>query len=278
MTLSRPDLAPADREGLDRAAVYRPARVLRVSAPVAPLRREPRAGAEQIDQLLFGERFSVLRSEDGFAWGQAPRGGYVGWAAEDDLAADLIEPTHRVNVIRTIALAAPAVRAPATAAVSLNALARVEESEGDFSRVAGLGWLPTRHLASVGLGFRPVVETARRFLGVPYSWGGKDGFGLDCSGLVQQAFWAAGLGCPRDADQQAALGRAVAREDLAAGDLVCWRGHIGLMADAANLIHANAHHMAVAIEPLDEAISRIEPSAGLPNAFRRVDETQRAKT
>ena len=99
----------------------------------------------------------------------------------------------------------------------------------------------------------------------------RDGAGLDCSGLVQQALHAAGLHCPRDADQQAALGVAVERDRLERGDLVCWRGHIGMMLDAERLIHANAHHMAVAIEPLETAIARIAgTSTGQPTAFRRL--------
>jgi hypothetical protein len=58
---------------------------------------------------------------------------------------------------------------------------------------------------------------------------------------------------------------------LARGDLVCWRGHIGVMLDEARLLHANAHHMAVAIEPLADAIARIAAGpTGEPTAYRRL--------
>ena len=61
----------------------------------------------------------------------------------------------------------------------------------------------------------------------------------------------------------------VSADDLRRGDLAFWRGHVGMMLDATRLLHANAHHMAVTIEPVDEAISRIEPRAG-PTKFRRL--------
>ena len=77
---------------------------------------------------------------------------------------------------------------------------------------------------------------AERFAGTPYVWGGKTRLGLDCSGLVQVAMHAAGLDCPRDSDmQQAELGREVrvgaGLDGLQRGDLVFWKGHVGIMTD-----------------------------------------------
>ena len=119
--------------------------------------------------------------------------------------------------------------------------------------------------------FADPVETALRFLGTPYLWGGRDSLGIDCSGLVQQALYAAGRTCPRDTDLQAQLGVDVDARELQRGDLVFWRGHVGMMIDAERLLHANAHHMAVAIEPLAEAVARIEAGrGGAPTGYRRV--------
>jgi hypothetical protein len=244
---------------------------MRVAGLSTSLRAAPDAWAEQLDALLFGERFEVLDIDGRFAWGQAARDGYVGFVETAALSADLLEPTHRVTALRTFAFADPSIKSRPFGPLSLNALVAVIDEDAQLLQVEGAGWVAARHLAPIGQDFAAPADVAERFVGTPYLWGGRDSLGIDCSGLVQQSLYAAGLACPRDSDQQAELGRPIDREALARGDLVFWRGHVGMMLDEARLIHANAHHMAVAVEPLDEAIARITArGGGEPTAMRRL--------
>jgi cell wall-associated NlpC family hydrolase len=131
--------------------------------------------------------------------------------------------------------------------------------------------VPARHVAPCSQPAADWVAEAERFLGAPYLWGGASFLGLDCSALIQVARHAAGRDCPRDSDMQSGLGEPVAQADLRRGDLVFWTGHVGVMLDAGTFLHANAHHMAVAREPLAEAVARIaETSTGAPTGFRRL--------
>ena len=277
VTLLRPDLAPAEYEGVAVSRIYHEVRRVRSTAPVSPMRASPEPRSEQVSQLLYGEEFDILREERGFAWGQARRDGYVGWVASETLTSELAPPSHWVTAPRAAVLAEPRIRAPTSFVLGMNALVAVGETRDAFSNVEGLGWLATAHLAAVGAEVRSPCASVQMFIGTPYVWGGRDGGGLDCSGLIQQALFAAGRACPRDADQQAALGVGTSLERLAAGDLVVWKGHIGMMLDAERLIHANAHHMAVAIEPLRMAIDRIDRAgSGLPTAYRRLNSEPRS--
>lgn len=270
VTLARPELAAAALQGVVAAARYQPTRPLVVAAPAAALHRGADSASERMDELLLGEGFEALETRGAFVWGQARRDGYVGFVRAADLAPAGAAPTHRVGAIRTYAFAEPSIKSPATGPFSLNALVRIEAEDGRFSRAGDGACFWTAHLVPIGVFEPDPAAVAERFLGAPYLWGGRTSLGLDCSGLIQQAFYACGRACPRDADQQAALGGAVDLSGLARGDLVCWPGHIGMMLDATRLLHANAHHMAVAIEPVAEAIARIEARAGPPTAFRRV--------
>ena len=269
-TLVLDGVAALALEGRLRARRYAPTEPMQACRPVLALRRDPLAASEQLDQLLFGERFEVLDQRDGWAFGRACRDGYVGWVALEGLGPLGAAPTHWVSALRTYAFSEPSIKSAPIALLSMNALVQVDGGEGRFLRLAGAGFVVRHHLSGVGAWREDAAAVAEAYVGAPYLWGGRDSLGLDCSGLVQQALYACGRGAPRDSDQQATLGFAVEPLDgLQRCDLVFWRGHVGMMLDAGRLIHANAHHMAVTIEPLAEAIARIAAAGGQPTGYRR---------
>jgi len=173
-------------------------------------------------------------------------------------------PSHRVIALRSFVFSAPEVKAPALAALPMNAKLSIAGTDGKFSRIANFGFVASPHLAPLADRASDFVAVAEQFLGVPYLWGGKTALGLDCSGIVQTALERCGIAAPRDTDmQERELGRPVAFDsslkNLKRGDLVFWPGHMGVMRDAHELLHANAHHMMVASEPLAGAQKRIGP-------------------
>jgi cell wall-associated NlpC family hydrolase len=157
----------------------------------------------------------------------------------------------------------------------MNALLGVAELGPVFAKLEDGRFVPVAHIAERGETAPDFVAVAQSFLGAPYLWGGKTRLGLDCSGLVQVALQAAGHACPRDSDMQLAeIGETVAIADdlayLRRGDLVFWPGHVGIMLDGERLVHANAHHMAVAVEPLAAAVARIAAAGTRLAAVRRL--------
>lgn len=268
LTLVRDGIAARSLEGIVPAARYIDTTMRQTAVPSTSLRRAPSSAAEQLDQLLFGELFEVLDEADGWAFGQAKRDGYVGYVEAAALGGPPTAPTHTVRTLRTYGFGAPNIKAPPTGLYSMNALIAAEGREGRFVKTAG-GWFVEEHLVPIGHAEPDYVAVAERFVGAPYYWGGRESLGLDCSGLVQQALYASGRACPRDSDQQAAMGEPV--ETLRRGDLVFWRGHVAIMTSEADIIHASGWHMAVAIEPLVEAVARISRlDGGEPTAYRRL--------
>ncbi|WP_397394876.1 NlpC/P60 family protein [Phenylobacterium sp.] len=276
LTPAREGLAAASLEGLVPAGRYvRPQR-MQVVVPATAVRSSPQAEAEQWDQLLLGERFDVLETRGAFAWGQAVRDGYVGHVALDALVPEGPAPTHRVRVRLTYGFRSPSIKSEPVGPISLNSLVAVSGREGKLALCDAGVWLPEAHLAPIGVFEADPAAVAESHLGAAYLWGGREGCGLDCSGLVQQALLACGRACPRDSDLQQALGAAASPDGLRRGDLVFWKGHVAMMVDAERMVHANAHHMAVAIEPLSEAIQRISGAGGgEPTAYRRPLDRQR---
>jgi cell wall-associated NlpC family hydrolase len=272
LTLARPDLAAASLEGIVAADRYEAIRPLQVTAPSTPLQRAPGRDAEWLDELIFGERFDALAAEGDYFSGQARRDGYVGFVRAGAVEPAGAPPTHRVRVVSSYAFAETSFKARPIGPFSLNALITVEAEEGQFARASDGAFFWAGHLAPIGSDFEAdPAAVAERFVGAPYLWSGRTSAGLDCSGLIQQALYACGKACPRDADQQAALGRAIDRSELMRGDLVCWAGHVGIMLDDTRLLHASSHHMATAIEPLADVIARNQAAGrGAPTGFRRL--------
>ena len=269
--LMRDGVAAAALEGLVEARAYVDTTAWHCVAATAAIRKGPESDAEQLDQLVFGEVFDVLSLDGAFAFGQARRDGYVGYVFRAALSAGVVEPTHWVSAMRTYAFSKPDLKSGPLGLFTLNSLVRIKEIEGRFGRAQGSGWLVMDHLTPIGVVAEEATAVAEGFLHAPYQWGGRESLGLDCSGLVQQALYAAGRACPRDTDQQAAgFGVAVDPADLRRGDLVFWRGHVAMMVDGATMLHANAHHMATEAEPLAGAIERIRMAGGgEPVAYRR---------
>lgn len=258
----RPDLAARHLAGKVEAARFADAQSMRVVVPSAPLRREPRPDAALDTEALAGELVDVYEREEGWAWVQLATDGYVGYLPDDALRPDQPAPTHRVAALRTFVYPGPSIKLPPLASLSLNAGVAVLETKGDFAILADGGHVFLKHLVPADRFEADFVAVAERFLGVPYLWGGKTSLGLDCSGLTQLALTAAGIASPRDSDMlEAALGSAVPLDEslsgLRRGDLVFWKGHVGILTDPDTLLHANGYTMTVHREPLREARDRI---------------------
>jgi cell wall-associated NlpC family hydrolase len=239
----------------------------------AQLRARPDPNAPWTTEALFGEVVTVYDRKDGWAWGQLESDGYVGYLREGALSNRVAPVTHTVRALGTFIYPEPDIKSPPYLHVSMTAALSIAVEGPVFCRLDDGRYIPSRHVIEGGRHAPDYVAVAERFVGAPYVWGGKTRLGLDCSGLVQVATHAAGRPCPRDSDmQQAEVGSDIAfteaLDTLERGDLVFWKGHVGIMTDAFMLLHANAHHMAVVIEPLHAAASR-NTAAGAPIAAVR---------
>jgi cell wall-associated NlpC family hydrolase len=268
----RPDLAASHLRGQVEATHFADGTPYEVIEPIADVKRAPSPDAALDTQALHGERVTVYEiTEEGWAWGQLDNDGYVGWMPANALATPGAAPTHRVIVPRTLCFPAANIKLPPLAGLTLGAALAVARQDGPFA-VTHNGWhIPAGHVAPLTATYKDYVAVAEMLLGAPYLWGGKSTLGIDCSGLVQVAFAAAGLSGPRDSDmQEQALGHPIALEELARGDLVFWPGHVAIARDARTLVHANAFHMMVAIEPLADAVARIAAAGHKVSAVKRL--------
>jgi Bacterial dipeptidyl-peptidase Sh3 domain/NlpC/P60 family len=277
LTPARGDIAAKHLEGTVTADRFVEGEELEIIDAVAPLRKAPSHDAALETEALKGERVTIYDSNgEGWSWGQLNGDGYVGWLPDSALVRPRSTLTHRVAALRTLAFPGPSIKMPPVEALPLGAAIEVVRDDGTFAITPQQHFLPLQHLSALNVFENDFVSIAERFVGVPYLWGGKTALGIDCSGLVQIALSACGMAVPRDSDlQQEAMGEVLEDaeiDDLRRGDLIFWKGHVAIIRDHATLVHANAFHMQVAIEPITAAHERILASGTDIISVRRLFE------
>ncbi len=243
-----------------------------VNVAVANLRREPRHGAELVDQAILSTPLRILKQSRGWYYVKTSWD-YLGWVTGSSIhfTTHPHTPTHRVSAqsvhVRESADPSSLILMDAPFGAALTKTADI----GRYSRVilpdSTTGYVPTSTLSSLP---RPapssapdaprLVDTAKLFHGIPYLWGGHSTSGFDCSGFTSTVFREQGIILPRDANMQIRLGEDVPYTDgdfsqVQAGDLLYFGPnpdritHVALSLGGAKIIHASEFVM---MNSLDE--------------------------
>lgn len=254
----RTDPAAAGLSGTPRPMV--------VEAAVAPLKSAPDPFGPLASTLLHGETFEVYATADGWCHGRAGSDGYIGHVPQTTLSEpSAATPTHTVALPATHLYPAPTIKGEPVGMVFLNTPVTVDGEDGAFVRLSNGLHIERTHLAPLDAPAEDFVAVARMFLHAPYLWGGGTVQGIDCSGLVQMALRRCGRAVPRDSDMQEAMaaGESVDPDALPArGDLVFWRGHVGILTASDTILHATEYTLRVVEEPYGAMRARLS-AAGL---------------
>ncbi|MEM6658324.1 MAG: NlpC/P60 family protein [Pseudomonadota bacterium] len=228
----------------------------RIITPVVDLLRSPDGPRDR--QLLYGDIVAVQDTQSGWSRVIAEKDGYPGWLPTQHLAAASAAHTHWVSAPATHVYARPNMKSADHMSLSFGSRFRTLSERSGFLETE-LGYIPAVHARLITTRMSDPVAVAELFLGTPYLWGGNSRLGLDCSGLVQAGLLACGVPCPGDSgDQEQELGTHLpAQTPALRGDLLFWKGHVAWVYEDNMLLHANAFHMAVTFEPMDQAIRRI---------------------
>ncbi len=258
----RDDLADLSLKGKVDAPRFTSGEPARVVVPSTPLRRAPRPGGPLDTELLFGEEVMVFEKADGWAWVQAKQDGYVGYISCAAIGGTGLAPTHRMNALRGYIFPKPDLKTPPIGILHFGSQITVVGMEGSYAALSEGGFVFSDYLRPVDSVETDPAELAKTFLNTPYLWGGRTSHGLDCSALVQLSWQACGITPPRDSDMLfSSFGEPIEftgdESVLRKGDLVFWKGHVGIWLDEDHFLHSNASDMMVAMAPLSKTADRI---------------------
>ena len=262
ITPIRRDLASTAYKAIVKRKKYVTAKLATVKSTFTPLYSNK--GPKLSTQLLYGEECDVFETKNGWSWIQSRRDNYVGYTPTIHLTRKIYKPNSKVISLRTVIYTKPDIKSVTKGYLSFNSLVEVIKIKGKYSLIKNLGWCPSLDLVKIKSSKFNHIDLSKQYLDTPYLWGGRDSMGIDCSGLVQNLHQINNWPFPRDTDMQEIFvtNEVKYEKDLKAGDLVFWKGHVAMMIDNSNIIHANAFHMKTAIEPLSTAKKRILKSNG----------------
>lgn len=260
----RPDLADITLKNTVKADGYVEPVIRQCIRGLLPLLEAPDPQARQVSQIRYGEFLDVFEErKDGFAWVQNRADRYVGYIpSQNALSEEIAALSYRMRELETFVYPEPDLKSPPMDVLTLGSYVRLDGTEKEFSKLASGGYIFSKHvMPSSELETTDYVFTAGRLLNVPYLWGGRTPKGVDCSGLIQLALWLSNIEAPRDSDQQReAFGQPLQDHwrDRAwqRGDIVFFPGHVGIMTNISDMIHASAYDMKVVVEPLYDVVMR----------------------
>ncbi len=291
---TRPDLADIRLKSKFDALHYASGKPGVVCEPVVNLKGTVNTDGDNIHQLLQGEMVWVFEDINELKWIQSRFDGYVGYVASRAISLETEfnqpiatafnenKPTHIVSAPTTFCYPKAELRNPPMYSLSMGSRVTIhsyQEVRGTkYAMLADGGALIEKHLIEIDNFQSDYVKICELLLNTPYLWGGSSAFGIDCSSLVQLSMRMCGTQVLRDSDMQAAtigmeLDAGENYQNLKRGDLIFWRGHVGVhqgtIDDTPYIIHSSGHTMNVASEPLHRAIERVAYLYESPIGYRR---------
>ena len=218
--------------------------------------------SELVTQILYGEKFKVLKIKDKWLKVKLINDNYIGYILKKNYSKKLY-PTHKICVLKAKIFKKP-IREKHYSYLPFASKIEVTGKQGNFLKFEKNKWVFKKNVKSIKFKYNNIFSKINIFKGIKYKWGGKDFNGVDCSALVQLFFNFNNKFCPRDTkDQLNYFKKKIKLQNIKKNDLFFWKGHVAIAISKKNLIHAYGPFKKVITMNIDKTIKRIKDTANL---------------
>ena len=235
------------------------------NSPYVNLYDRPSYNSKIGSQILYGEKFKILKKGRTFSKIKTEYDNYIGYIKQFKHLNRFVG-THKVIVLKSRIFKYPKnlKKFKSKKFLTFSSKIQVLKKKNGFVMFDKNKWLYAKDIKLINQKDKNIVKILKLFLNCKYRWGGKTYNGIDCSALIQIFYKFNNIFFPRDTVDQIKYKKGtITKKKFKLGDVIYWKGHVALCINSKELIHAYGPKKKVIIMPINEAIKRIEKTANL---------------
>ena len=218
-----------------------------------------RKNSKLSSQILYGEKFSIIKKYKDFYKIKTDYDKYVGFIKKRKFEQFAFKPTHKVSSLKANVFSKPIKSSRIKMKLSFASLLQVKSNNKEFFNFDNY-WIQKSDVVPINFQEK-IFERIKIFKNVRYKWGGKKFDGIDCSGLVQIFYKFNNLYCPRDTGPQFKYFNKF--KSIKKDSIIFWKGHVAICLTKKKLIHAYGPKKKVIIMDIKKTINLIKKTAKL---------------
>jgi len=225
---------------------------------------KPSSNSDVSSQILYGEKFKILSKKKKWIKIKTSFDNYVGFIKKNKFNQNF-KPTNKIYKLKSrIFKKINNKFLPTNNFLYFASGISIKKKIMNYIEFERNKWIKINDTKKINHLETNFIKILKLFLGCGYLWGGKTAKGIDCSALIQIYFYYNRIFFPRDTKDQVKFCKKKINKKLSKGDIIFWKGHVGICLNQSKFIHAYGPKKKVLIMPTNFTIKVIKKTAKLP--------------
>ena len=230
---------------------------------VANIYFKPSSNSEVVSQILYGEKFKILLKRKKYLKIKTHYDNYIGYIKKDKFLENF-KPSHKISKIKSRIFFKRGKRfLSSNHYLYYGSGVSIRNENKKYIEFEKNKWIKKTDVKNIDHHEKNYIKIFKFFLTTKYLWGGKTCDGIDCSALIQIYFYYNRIFFPRDTKDQIRFCKRKRSKNRLKGDIVFWKGHVGICLNKSRFIHAYGPKKKVLIMPTVQTIKLIDKTANL---------------